>query len=634
MKNKLLNNKRARDSSDDIIDEKQFEETTNQKNEDIPDDNQKEKELEEKEKKNEKNISMLPNQLEKGENEDDLYELVFKLNSKNKGVECYICKKILVNDIKFLCQKCNNQIYCLNCFLTKKHPPDHGYQIIDDLNYPLFTEDWKMREEYKLLHNLSLSGLNNWEDISDAMGNRGQMECESHYYSFYYTEKNNPMPKENSIIIDSNKNIIKEKLEENKKIVEKNKCNEILINKVNNIQEEPKEVKSSKKKRNRRCLCLRKNLKNGEVESAGEILGCRPKRREFETEFLNDAEIEIGHLEFNDNDNEEELKIKYDVLKDYNLRIKEREQRKNFVFDKGLLDLRRQNRIESKLSRDEYELLLFLKPFARFYEYSEFFDLFEGIAIEQELKLTLKNLNKLEKEKSSSKGEKICTIEEIEKYFDVDKNLNRTRKSGNLFTNISEPKNIMNLLGHRVERFLNYHKENYDNNNNQNKIFDDDEYQLVKEMPLARCIFFDIKCKAKNILEKNNEKDKFSKNFMELLGEYDLETQTKNDIFNFYIKKFNNSFVESNKIKNNNLINGLNIINSNSNIKINNNNANNENIINNERKLLYDNFEEQENINKNHNNSKYVNYQNLKLNFCNKLENENNFYNENININN
>ena len=99
----------------------------------------------------------------------------------------------------------------------------------------------------------------------------------------------------------------------------------------------------------------------------------------------------------------------------------------------------------------------------------------------------MKNLNKLEKEKSS-KGEKICTIEQIENYFDVDKNLNRTRKSGNLFTNISEPKNIMNLLGHRVERFLKYHKENIDNNN-QNKIFDDDEYQLVKEMPLARVLF-------------------------------------------------------------------------------------------------------------------------------------------------
>ena len=50
----------------------------------------------------------------------------------------------------------------------------------------------------------------------------------------------------------------------------------------------------------------------------------------------------------------------------------------------GLLDLRRENRIESKLNRDQYELLLFLKPFARFYENSDFFDLFEGICLEQE----------------------------------------------------------------------------------------------------------------------------------------------------------------------------------------------------------------------------------------------------------
>ena len=100
----------------------------------------------------------------------------------------------------------------------------------------------------------------------------------------------------------------------------------------------------------------------------------------------------------------------------------------------------------------------------------------------------------------------------------MDKNLNRTRKSGNLFTNISEPKNIMNLLGHRVERFLKYHKENIDNNN-QNKIFDDDEYQLVKEMPLARCTFFDIKNRAQNILKEYNEKDNFSKHFIKLLGD-------------------------------------------------------------------------------------------------------------------
>ena len=78
---------------------------------------------------------------------------------------------------------------------------------------------------------------------------------------------------------------------------------------------------------------------------------------------MNDTEIEISHLEFDDNDKEEDLKIKYDVLWDYNLRIKEREERKNFVFEKGLLDLRRENRIESKLNRDQFELLLFFEAF-------------------------------------------------------------------------------------------------------------------------------------------------------------------------------------------------------------------------------------------------------------------------------
>ena len=74
------------------------------------------------------------------------------------------------------------------------------------------------------------------------------------------------------------------------------------------------------------------------------------------------------------------------------------------------------------------------------------------------MKKALKNLNKLQKEKTS-KGEKICSIEDIENYFDVDRNLKKTRKSGDFFTNIPEPKNIMTFLGHRLERFVKYQRE-------------------------------------------------------------------------------------------------------------------------------------------------------------------------------
>ena len=241
---------------------------------------------------------------------------------------------------------------------------------------------------------------------------------------------------------------------------------------------------------------------------------------------------------------EEDLDIKYDVFRCYNLTLKEREERKKLVIDKGLLDLRRQNRIESKLSKDNFILLQLLKPFARFYENSEFFDLFEGIAIERELKLMLKALDKFESENNNKSG-KCCSLEGVKNYMEIEEDISSNKESEDLFTNIPEPENVINLLGHRVERFLEYHKEIGSNNkkeNNQKKILEKDEYDFVKEMPLARSTFYDIKKRAIDLLERTKEKSTFNRLFDELLGKYDLEKQTKREIYEFYTKKFANNF--------------------------------------------------------------------------------------------
>ena len=373
---------------------------------------------------NNTNIINLPNDTNNLD-KVDISELVFKYNSINTNIKCKICQKDITNNIKFYCNKCDNFIFCLNCFLLSKHDNSHNYHIIDNLNFPLYTDDWSVNEEHKLLSNISKCGLNNWEEICKSMENKGQVECESHYYSFYYINKDNPYPDENIIILDENKKIKDQQLSINKN--RKNKNNEIILkfstNRGNKIEESEKEDPNIK--RNTRSLCIRKNSRGG--ESISEILGVKPKRREFDNEFLNDTEIEISHLEFDEEDKEKDLKIKMDILKDYNLILKEREQRKKFIFEKGLIDLRRQNRIESKLTKEEYNLLLFMKPFCRFYENSEFFDLFEGVVIEQQLKLMLKNLNKLENEKNT-KGGKISILDDIEKYFDNEKNSNKGRK--------------------------------------------------------------------------------------------------------------------------------------------------------------------------------------------------------------
>ena len=487
-----------------------------------------------------KNISQSMNNLDNA----DIGELVFKYNSVNTNVKCKICQKDITKNIKFYCNTCNDFTFCINCFLLSKHPKSHDYHIIDNVQFPLYMEDWSANEEHKLLSSIAKCGLNNWEEICKSMDNKGQVECESHYYSFYNTNKDNPYPEESKIIINENRNIKESQRELNKALNEKMLL-KYSSNKMNKI--EASEEENKKHKRNLRSLCIRKSKKGGGSESISEILGCKPKRKEFEHEFINDIEVELSPVEFSENNDEKEkdLKIKLDMFKDYNLILKEREKRKDFIFEKGLIDFRRQNRIESKLSKDEYDMLLFMKPFNRFYENSEFYDLFESIVIEQKLKLILKTIDKIENENDSKEG-KITTIEDIEEHLESEKANNKGRKQGKA-NNPHEPKdnnsnyNGNNSLADRIERYFQYNKLTKEKK--KEELFDEDEFKFMKELPLARSTFYDIKLKIKETVslyenKGNHKNENLKKSFEKIIQKYDLEKQTHLDILEFYYKKY------------------------------------------------------------------------------------------------
>ena len=498
---------------------------------------------------------------------DAIIDLVFKNNITSGNIKCKLCQKEITNNIKFYCDECD-YIFCINCFLLSKHNKEHFYHIFDALNFPLFIDNWTAKEEHKLLSFVEKCGLNNWEEISKSLENKGQVECEAYYYTFYYKGegKENSLPDEAKIILDANKKINNEKLQENKKPYED------MISKV--FSDRGLTIGSEEEifpKNNTRSISFPRN--GGVGESVPEVLGARIKRKEFDNEFLNDIEVEMSHLEFNENDKkkEKELQIKMDVLKDYNLILKEREARKKFILEKNMLDMGRQNRIESRLNKEEYSLLLFMKPFHRFFENSEFYDLFGNIIIEQQLKLMLKNLNKLENEKNS-KGAKISTFEDLEKYYENDKGGNKSKKkekekNHNPNNNLSnshnnnehhenkdkdkennleskeDEENETNLLINRIERYFNYDKIIKDKSIKE--IFDQDEYNLIKEMPLARNIFYDIKTKIKVLTskfeDKNNiinKKENLKENIKKLIDNYQLEKQTNSDIIDFYCTKY------------------------------------------------------------------------------------------------
>ena len=65
-----------------------------------------------------------------------------------------------------------------------------------------------------------------------------------------------------------------------------------------------------------------------------------PKRKEFEHEYDNEAELILHDMEFFDNETEDDRQLKFQVLDLYNARLDERIKRKKFVIERELLDIK------------------------------------------------------------------------------------------------------------------------------------------------------------------------------------------------------------------------------------------------------------------------------------------------------
>ena len=99
-------------------------------------------------------------------------------------------------------------------------------------------------------------------------------------------------------------------------------------------------------------------------------IGYRPKRGDFDHEYDEDVDKLLEDIEFQfySDDNEEDLKFKYDIINLYNSRLDERIKRKNFVIERGILDEKKTYKYmnEKKKTQMEKDIFNALKIFARF----------------------------------------------------------------------------------------------------------------------------------------------------------------------------------------------------------------------------------------------------------------------------
>lgn len=76
-----------------------------------------------------------------------------------------------------------------------------------------------------------------------------------------------------------------------------------------------------------------------------EIAGYMPLREDFDTEHNNDAEQLLVDMEFSADDHPSERAMKLKVIEIYNQKLTERDERKKFVIDRGIIDVKKQQQV-------------------------------------------------------------------------------------------------------------------------------------------------------------------------------------------------------------------------------------------------------------------------------------------------
>ena len=173
---------------------------------------------------------------------------------------------------------------------------------------------------------------------------------------------------------------------------------------------------------------LSKNIKKDDIDknkplnqSIYDSLGYWEKRKDFDVEFKNEAEIQLSEIEFKDGDSPDDIEYNFKSLKNYNNILDEREERKKLVLEKNLFDVKKQISFDKKLSKEDREIFQNIKFEHKYLTKEQFLYLFESNVLEKNIKARLNQL--LFYQKLGCK-----TYDDIQKYINETKKENSKKK--------------------------------------------------------------------------------------------------------------------------------------------------------------------------------------------------------------
>uniref|UniRef100_K3X7P8 Transcriptional adapter n=1 Tax=Globisporangium ultimum (strain ATCC 200006 / CBS 805.95 / DAOM BR144) TaxID=431595 RepID=K3X7P8_GLOUD len=329
-----------------------------------------------------------------------------------KSKFCINCQKELTRNIRITCVECISPTthlplieLCIECFAVGielgNHKKTHKYTVSDCLAYPVVREsqaymqnmkdaanapsatstpqkdsgsggaatggaggngsaavlssDWTADEELLLLEGIEMFGMGNWKDIAEHVSTKSEKKCETHYMGAYLSTSD-LMPR----FLDDPEapNATREKKEA-----------------AANGASQPTAASDA---------TAPTTLATGAVAAlstnpGSELAGYMPLRGDFDVEYDNEAELILADMEFSEDDHPTERELKLKVIEIYNAKLDERERRKRFVIERGLLDYKRHQQSERRRPKDERELIAQMRPFARFQTPKEHDDFVNGL---------------------------------------------------------------------------------------------------------------------------------------------------------------------------------------------------------------------------------------------------------------
>lgn len=280
---------------------------------------------------------------------------------------------------------CPEYDLCVPCFSagesSKNHDPrTHPYSVIEQNSVPIYAEDWGADEELLLLEGAEIYGLGSWADIADHIGGfRNKDEVRDHYIETYINSPNFPLPER----ADPNDRALSDSIPKE----------EFQARKKRRIEERKEAAKAAPP-------ATPKQKPTASVPACHEVQGYMPGRLEFETEFANEAEEAVQHMQFEpgnglnaNGEMEPEMELKMAVIDIYNARLTARTERKRVIFEHNLLEYRKNAAQDKKRTKEERDLLNKVKPFARMMNREDLEDFGKGLEAEHNLRLAISQLH-------------------------------------------------------------------------------------------------------------------------------------------------------------------------------------------------------------------------------------------------